>query len=105
MTASRQLGEYLRRKRKALGLTQERLAELCDLTPEHISGIERGRRLPSVKTLLRMAEALNVSLPEAFQFQKLRPLTEKNRAITVLNQMLAKRTLNEIRYLTEMTKR
>jgi len=105
MKTSRQLGEYLQRIRKARGLTQERLAELCDLTPEHVSGIERGRRYPSMKTLLRMAEVLRISLSEAFRFQEPKPLTEKDRAIITFNRLLANRSVKDIRFLTELAKR
>jgi len=105
MKTSRQLGEYLQRLRKARGLTQERLAELCDLTPEHVSGIERGRRYPSMKTLFRMAEVLRISLSEAFRFQEPKPLTEKDRAIITFNRLLANRSVKDIRFLMELAKR
>lgn len=105
MKTSRQFGEYLQRLRKARGFTQERLAELCDLTPEHVSGIERGRRYPSMKTLLRMAEILRISLSEAFRFQEPKPLTEKDRAIIALNRLLANRSVKEIRFLIGLAKR
>lgn len=105
MNTSRQLGEHLQRLRKARGMTQERLAELCDLTPEHVSGIERGRRYPSMKTLLRIAEVLRISLPETFRFQEPKPLTEKDRAIIAFNRLLAKRSVKEIRFLMDLTRR
>lgn len=113
MNPAKQLGTYLRQHRKAQGLTQERLAELCDLTPEHISGIERGRRYPSMKTLVRMADVLQITLAEAFQFQKPRPLpkpnpkplSNKDRAINLLARRLSKRTEKEIRLISDIARR
>ena len=38
------LGERIRRARKQKHLTQEQLAEACDLSTAHIGHIERGTR-------------------------------------------------------------
>ncbi len=111
MNPAKQLGSYLRYHRKAQGLTQEHLAELCDLTPEHISGIERGRRFPSMKTLMRLADVLQITLAEAFQFQKPRPkpkskpLTEKDRAINGLVRVLGRWSVRDIRLFTVIARR
>jgi transcriptional regulator with XRE-family HTH domain len=45
-----------------LSLTQERLAELTGLDPTYISGIERGRRNPSLKNIVKIARALKTSV-------------------------------------------
>lgn len=42
-------------------LTQLKLAEKSDLDVTYISLLERGLRQPSLKTLIRLASALNVS--------------------------------------------
>ena len=46
-------------------LTQERLAEMLDITPIHLKNIEGSRRIPSVPLLFRMMELLDTggSLP------------------------------------------
>lgn len=54
------LGRAIRKKREALGLTQEQLAEKADLHWTFISGVERGVRNISVVKLWRIATALNV---------------------------------------------
>jgi transcriptional regulator with XRE-family HTH domain len=41
-------------------MTQEALAEATGLHPTFVSNIERGYRVPSVPTLLRLAAGLNV---------------------------------------------
>jgi transcriptional regulator with XRE-family HTH domain len=52
-------GEAIRQRRGELGLSQEALAEACDLDRTYISGIERGNRNPSLTNILKIAAALN----------------------------------------------
>lgn len=52
-------GEAIRQMRGELGLSQEALAEACDLDRTYISGIERGSRNPSLTNILKIAIALN----------------------------------------------
>jgi transcriptional regulator with XRE-family HTH domain len=54
-------GEAIRQMRGELGLSQEALAEACDLDRTYISGIERGSRNPSLTNILKIAAALNIS--------------------------------------------
>jgi transcriptional regulator with XRE-family HTH domain len=43
------------------GLTQEALAELADVHPTFVSNIERGYRGPTLRTIVRLARALEVT--------------------------------------------
>jgi transcriptional regulator with XRE-family HTH domain len=54
------LGMAIRRRRLALELTQEQLAERADLHWTYISGIERGIRNVSILNLCEIARALRV---------------------------------------------
>ena len=47
--------------RKARGLTQEELAAKADVSPTHISVLERGVKLPNLDTFIAIANALDVS--------------------------------------------
>ena len=60
------LGARLKAIRKTRGFTQEALAEKVDLTPQYLSRLEAGHQSPSVKTVAKLAEALNVELWELF---------------------------------------
>lgn len=62
------LGKKITEFRKAIGLTQSELAELCDLTTETISRLERGVNIPSLKTLEKIAYYLKVPLKNFFDF-------------------------------------
>jgi transcriptional regulator with XRE-family HTH domain len=54
-------GREVRRRRGALGLTLEQLAERSGLTPNYIGTVENGRRDPSLSTVLALAKGLGVA--------------------------------------------
>lgn len=47
--------------RKSKNLTQEQLAELCDLSTNYIGDIERNRRKVTIDTIEKIAKGLNIS--------------------------------------------
>jgi transcriptional regulator with XRE-family HTH domain len=62
-------GARLRSLRRNLGLSQEEVAHRAGIHVTYLSGIERGRRNPSLKNLRRVAMALDVSVRELFSFE------------------------------------
>ncbi len=62
------LGAAIRKRRLALGLTQEQLAEKADLHWTYISGIERGIRNVSIVNLFHIATALEVRVRDLVKF-------------------------------------
>jgi transcriptional regulator with XRE-family HTH domain len=50
----------MKKRRKQLGLTQEKLAEMCDTDACYIRQIEIGYRNPSLEYLERIANALDI---------------------------------------------
>lgn len=58
------VGTRIRATRRIAGLTQAALAEAVDRTEEAISNIERGHSLPKLELLLKLCEALGISLSE-----------------------------------------
>lgn len=52
------LGEKVRLKRREMGYTQEKLAEICDISTGFLGHIESGTRAPSLETLYSIACAL-----------------------------------------------
>ena len=57
----RLVGQNFRRIRQKKGLTQEQFAELSGFSQQYISGLEQGRRNPTVITLYELAAALGVN--------------------------------------------
>lgn len=56
------LGDSIQKIRKSQGISQEKLAELTGLHRTYISDLECGRRNPSVMTLMKISQALAVTM-------------------------------------------
>lgn len=52
----------LRSRRKSLGITLAELSEQTDIRATTICDIENGKRTPSLTTLLRLTDALGLSI-------------------------------------------
>ena len=58
------IGNKIRKRRIACNLSQERLAEMCDVGTTHISHIETGNCIPSLKVFIAILNALSCSADE-----------------------------------------
>jgi transcriptional regulator with XRE-family HTH domain len=67
------LSENIKDRRRKLGITQEKLAELVDLSTQMINTIEGCRAWVSDKTLTALAEILGVEVYQLFM-----PITSKD---------------------------
>lgn len=63
-TFLRAIGDRVRDRRTALGLTQAELGERCDLHRTFVGSVERGERNVSVLTLRALATGLGVTVAE-----------------------------------------
>ena len=61
------IGSRIKTAREKKGLTQEALSEIVDLSPMHMSVIERGVKPTRLDTFIRIANALEVSADELLQ--------------------------------------
>ena len=61
------VGDNCARIRGERGLTQEKLAELCGLSQQYLSDLERGKRNPTIVTIYEIAQAMGVSHLEMVQ--------------------------------------
>lgn len=66
MSLEQAFATVLKRYRAKSRLTQLQLAEKSDFDVSYISLLERGKRQPSLKTLLRLADALSISAVQLF---------------------------------------
>ncbi|WP_336643354.1 helix-turn-helix domain-containing protein [Microbacterium sp. MMO-113] len=60
------LGVRVRELREALTLSQEAFAHKAGLDRTYVSGVERGRRNPTLDVLYRLADALEVEVRDLF---------------------------------------
>ncbi len=63
-------GEYVYDKRKAMGISQEQLANLLKVSDKAVSKWENGKAKPHTDTLKKLASLFNVSIDELLQLKK-----------------------------------
>ena len=63
-----QLGENIRRFRQGKNLSQFDLEKITDIDRGAISRIERGQKDAQLSTIIKLAEGLDVSTKELFEF-------------------------------------
>ena len=56
----------IKKYRLEKGLTQEKLSELCNISVDYLSEIERGKKTPSLKRLIIIAEKLEIKIEKLF---------------------------------------
>ena len=79
------LGLRLKEYRENRKLTQDKLAEMVGIDPKHLSRIENGRNYPSLETLEKILDSLDVSYEEIFNFKL---LVSKDELIKKINSRL-----------------
>ena len=67
MDVRKRVGLNLRRLREAKRLTQEELAHRADVHQTYLSGVEGGKRNPSIAVLDRIATALGSDISALFE--------------------------------------
>ena len=63
----RQVGLEIKRRRTAMGLTQEEFADVSGLHRTYISGIERGERNATLDVVFQIAKALRCAPGHLFE--------------------------------------
>ena len=58
------IGSRIKELLKARGMTQRQLAKDANVSVSYLAGIESDKYKPSIKTLARIANALNVAIEE-----------------------------------------
>jgi len=57
----REMGRRIAKRRKSLNLTQEDISEAIGLSNNHISNIENSHSIPSIETLMKVCEQLDIT--------------------------------------------
>ena len=101
----RAIGARIKAARERAGITQEDLAAELEMSPTHISVLERGLKAPKLETLVNIANALHVSsdmlLQDVVLYAADGLATELSATISKLSPKEQERVLNAIRALTE----
>lgn len=94
----RKFGENVRALRHSRGLTQEVLAERCDLSVDAVRRIEWGTISPSLDTLSKLGRGLAISLRTLFDtFER-----ERRDDVAELCDFLSRRSRREVRLASRL---
>ena len=69
MSRLKLLGQNIAKYRQIKKLSQEKLAEMVDLSREHITRVENGQKNISLKKLFAIADALDIGFNQLTNFK------------------------------------
>ena len=72
VVAAHELGRRLRERRETLGLAGAELARAARCTPQFLSQVETGKKIPALEKLTAISERLELEEPEAGELLALR---------------------------------
>jgi transcriptional regulator with XRE-family HTH domain len=102
---SKIVGNRIKEVREKRNLTQEELADKVDLSPTHISVIERGLKVPKLDNFVAIANALDVSADELlFDVVDCFVLGTTNQLSEIIGKLSVKeqrKIIGLVRYLVE----
>ena len=76
MSIKNLLGKKVKRLRKMSGYTQEKFAEMIDITPRNLNRIESGENFVTAETLDKILTTLNVPADILFSYEHLKDENE-----------------------------
>jgi len=91
------IGRRISDIRKNNGMTQEELAEICDVSSRFISDVENGKKRASLKTLVSISDALSISMDDLIFGFSHTPQNQSGR----WNEVVKDCNLNEMNVLIE----
>lgn len=94
------LGRNLAARRKALGLTQAQVAERLEVETETLSRFERGKHVPSLLTLERLAAVLGTTCGDLLQETPQLPVSD----VLVLATWLADLPTRDVNFVQQVVK-
>ena len=65
---SKILGDRIRKLREERNISQQNLAELCNVEKSNMARIEAGRTNPTLHTMYKISSALKITLAELVDF-------------------------------------
>jgi len=97
-----QIGRKIRETRKELELTQENIAERTGLDWSFIGQIERGTNTPSIRTLGKIAEALNLEITDLFPARAKVKKSKNTILLKEIEKILDKQSPSEKKFLIKI---
>lgn len=89
MNISLELGSRIRYYRKEKNITQEKLAEICNLHPTYIGQIERGEKNATLESIYRISKGLGVSMSKLLEDVEILEDNTQNISLNIYHQLLS----------------
>lgn len=89
MDITRELGLRIRYYRKEKHMTQEKLAEICNLHPTYIGQIERGEKNATIESIYRIAAGLSIPMSKLLENVEFLDNNSDNIPLHIYQQLLA----------------
>ena len=89
------IGLKIKELRKRKNLSQEELAELIDINFRTIQRIETGKNTPSLETLLKLSEALDINIQDFFNVEHYKSRENLIKEINTIANKLDDKKLQE----------
>ena len=93
------IGTRIREKREEMGCSQEHLAWDAELSNTYVSLVETGKKKPSLGSLLKISNALGITLDELLSGNQLHNPTDYQ---TDIDELMNDCTLEERRFIYEL---
>ncbi len=88
-------GKRVRELRKSQKLTQEELAELIWMDPQHLCKMENGNHFPTLKNIIKLADVLNIEVKDLFSYDN----SEENQLLDKIKIEVKKLNKKELQFL------
>lgn len=95
------LGQRIRLLRKRREFTQEQLSELIGIEPLSLSRIECGSRFPRKENIEKLAQALDCTINDLFNFKEEKTYTAAELRKEI-NQKLKMASINDLKYFNKI---
>ena len=87
MDLKQMIGARIKEIRIKRGITQDQLSEQMEINPKYLSSIERGKENPTLNTLIKICQSLDVELDQIFRFVEIEdPDTRKSLIMSLLDE-------------------
>ena len=93
------LGKKINLARKDIGLTSEKLSEMCNITATYLRQIESGAKIPSLPVFVSLCENLKVS--PSYLLAEVLP-NQEIQEMDILFELWKTATPNQIKLITSM---
>ena len=89
MSIAAEVGQRIRFYRKEKGMSQERLAEVCNFHPTYIGQLERGEKNATLESIYRITQGLEIPISQFLDHIDIFEKNTENISLQIYHQLLS----------------